>query len=344
MVSVNLPYKHNHASRRRERGLTLIELLVSLVIGLVLILGVWLLLSNSRASFHTSQTQAHILDNGRYALHVLGRDLKHAGSFGQISKPDLIEGGAVMPAASGDCANLFYVNLAQRVYGVDLSNAAVANPFNGTCLPNSALQADSDVLVVRYAEPIAVLDTDIGVNAGEAFIQANVSRGQLFVAAANGSTTPTFAPDQNFKLIAHVYYVHKHTQGTDGIPSLRRIELGAGSGGLEMTSSVVLSGVENMQIQFGINACTTQNCPDVINSYVDASNAMFDNTLWSTPAAQTAANQIEAIKMWLLIRGEGIEPAESFPTSYTLGNFNVTGLDANVRREVFSGVFNVRNR
>lgn len=67
---------------RRMRGISLVELMIGITLGLLLLLGLSsLYLSNSlaRAEFNKSAEQ---IENGRYALDVLARDLELAGFMG----------------------------------------------------------------------------------------------------------------------------------------------------------------------------------------------------------------------------------------------------------------------
>jgi len=71
------------AHRRNMRGFTLIELMVSVTIGLILLLFLSSLYFNSRASSRLNDDNARIQEDGRYALSLIGRNLMQAG-FGHM--------------------------------------------------------------------------------------------------------------------------------------------------------------------------------------------------------------------------------------------------------------------
>ncbi|WP_395822670.1 PilW family protein [Collimonas sp.] len=71
------------AQRRHTDGFTLIELMVSVTIGLILLLFLSSLYFNSRASVRLNDDNARIQEDGRYALSLIGRNLMQAG-FGHM--------------------------------------------------------------------------------------------------------------------------------------------------------------------------------------------------------------------------------------------------------------------
>ncbi|MFC5472609.1 PilW family protein [Paraherbaspirillum soli] len=72
------------SSRRRgTQGFTLIELMVSVTIGMILVLFVSSLYFNSKSSYRLNDDNARIQEDGRFALSVIGRSLMQAG-YGNI--------------------------------------------------------------------------------------------------------------------------------------------------------------------------------------------------------------------------------------------------------------------
>lgn len=70
---------------RRSRGLTLVELLLALTLGLILVLGVSQVAISSRTT-HASQQAAMLLqDDARFALGKMIQDIRQAGMFGCLA-------------------------------------------------------------------------------------------------------------------------------------------------------------------------------------------------------------------------------------------------------------------
>jgi len=322
----------------RQRGLSLIELMIALVIGLIVVAGVMRLLVNSRSAYSTSEAQVHMLEGARFALDQMSRDLRMAGAFGPNSWASTIGGrrGAVdeLPAATGDCAAGFYIDLERRLYAIDDS---ATNPYIGVCIRSEiGAMPGSDMLAVRYADGSAVADADLAENT--VYVQSRSTRGQLFV----GSDAPTFNPDGNHRLISHLYYVSPHTVTGDGIPALHRLSLAVGAG-LVMQDEVLVSGVEGLQLQFGVDDCQFSPCDGDVNRYVDANNALFGGLGWPNI---DAVENIRVVRLWLLMRTPGDKHEVGLDTSgsFQMGSFTATFDNDGVRRKLFSTAVNLRNR
>lgn len=67
-----------------QKGLSLVELMVAMVIGLFLIAGVSKIFLDSKKTYSFQQSLARIQENGRMALEFLGRDIRMAGFTGCV--------------------------------------------------------------------------------------------------------------------------------------------------------------------------------------------------------------------------------------------------------------------
>ncbi len=108
---------------RHQAGLSLIELMIALLIGLVLILGLIQVFAASRQAYQLSQGIARNQENGRFAMDFLSRDLRMAGHTGCVNDQQLLTANAAGFPIGGNIRSLF-LNEADR------NNNAVANiPF-----------------------------------------------------------------------------------------------------------------------------------------------------------------------------------------------------------------------
>lgn len=149
-----------------ERGFTLIEMMISLTIGLVIVAAlVGVLVSNSQSA-KTNDRTAELQSNGRYALDHLKRELHHAGYRGYT--PVAPQSGAWVTAITGECgaptAPLGFVkNVRQAVWGANDNN-----PFAGDCLSAANAKYDnninSDVLVIRHSSGTPTLAANAVAN------------------------------------------------------------------------------------------------------------------------------------------------------------------------------------
>ena len=121
----------------------------------------------------------------------------------------------------------------------------------------------------------------------------------------------------------------------DGLPSLRRADLAVGP---SMESEVLLTGVEDFQLEFGVDL--TEDAQ--VNSYVNASRidinlGVLDDLEWNN-------GDVIAVRVWLLMRSErqdrdNIGSAQTF---YMAGK-NITTPNDGYRRHLVSGVVKLRN-
>jgi len=71
-------------SSRTSRGLSLVELLVSLALGLMIISGMLTLLARNSETRGEIEKAGRQVENGRYAIQRLSEDLHHAGFYGEF--------------------------------------------------------------------------------------------------------------------------------------------------------------------------------------------------------------------------------------------------------------------
>jgi len=165
------------AKPRRNRGFSLVELLISITLGLLLIAGLIQLFASSKVTFNTTEAAARIQENGRFSLEVLKRELREAGTHGFCAaKLDIINH---LDTTCGSVGKDLYDPdrpLVGWEYGgtgpgdsftlpVNLDPAATAiapsdwlsSADSGTDLPvllQNRVLPGSDVLMLRRLEPI----------------------------------------------------------------------------------------------------------------------------------------------------------------------------------------------
>lgn len=180
-------------SRRGQRGLSLIELMISITLGLVLLTGLVTYFVNASNNQREMLRSAQQIENGRFALDVLMEDLRHAGFYGAYY-------GYTTPTTLPDpCDNS--VSALQAALGLPVQGyqaAALASKpspdsncvtFSSTSFLSAAnLAAGSDILVVRYAEPAAEAIGATGVS-GQRYLQANSA--SALVQTGTGTLTCT---------------------------------------------------------------------------------------------------------------------------------------------------------
>ncbi len=159
-----------HLRMTRQAGLSLIELMIAMVIGLVIIAGVGQILLSGRQSYNTQSGTSALQENGRFALFYLQRDIRMAG----------------FPRSAGPGSAL-------AIDSPFISNPAEASESGQ--VTQDGLDGASDQIVIRYQSDSSVLNSDndcLGQAVGAGAIVINryfVTDGALSC-RGNGNNTP----------------------------------------------------------------------------------------------------------------------------------------------------------
>lgn len=315
--------KNIHNTRRLQRGFSLIEMMLAMLIGIILMGGILSVYTNTRDLQRSSEDQVNLVTDARFAMETIGYDLRHAGVFGGTNVPDLItcrRGDAscpsALPAAAGDCFTQWYSDISQPIFG---SNNVV--PPGYTCILNH--EPNTDVLVVRYADSNEVDTADLV--AGTAYVRSNYLAGQLFV----GTTQPVIPDDDgtltaNRQLYSRAYYISNFTNTPgDGQPALRRVDL---INGPQVQDQLILPGATNLQVQYGEDL----DADGAIDEFVNAD-------------AVTDFSKVYAVRLWVLIKTEREEQGLDTARTYTIAGTTVNTPNDGFRRLLASSVIKMRN-
>jgi len=90
----------------KQRGLSLVELMVAMLISLFLTAGLFTMFSMSSSNVTTTSQFNQLQENGRIALAIMERDLSQLGFMGDITGTDFIIGSNTTissTAVAADC-------------------------------------------------------------------------------------------------------------------------------------------------------------------------------------------------------------------------------------------------
>ncbi len=129
----------------RQQGFSLVELMISLVLGLLLSAGVVTVFLSSKKTYQTQDAVSQIQENARFAEEFIARDTRMAGYSGCSNQ---------MPTANViQNAGLNVLNFDRGIEGYDGDSGALPAMFPGAL-------AGSDVLVIHQTE----LNSELVVN------------------------------------------------------------------------------------------------------------------------------------------------------------------------------------
>ena len=341
-------------SKRRARGLTLIELLVSLAIGSLLIIGAVTVYSQSRTTYRVSDTVARLQENARYALSIIEPDVQLAGYYGFSNYPDdfgFIRGGATGSRVSA--ANLMLTNTAVPVGGdviecgpnfavnvlTTIDSGLRDNQYGLQCAPASAdgstvaiaARNGADSLTIRHASVVRT-------NAAAGRVQLIASRlgGNYIFSDGTVPTAVDLNPDmiEVRDLIVRTYYVatNSETPARVGLPSLRVKRLAPGP---TFVDEEVISGVEDLQVQYGIAPLVDKDFDG------DPETPLGSAVAYVSPPVDPAF-RVVSIRLWLMMRAEQAEPGFIDNNTYEYGGKSVPKNDK-FRRVLVSRTIQLRN-
>lgn len=341
---------------QRQAGLSLIELMVAITIGLFILVGLVSVFATSNQTYMDLGRASQQIESGRFAVQVLVDDISHAGFYGRASTPPATPASAD-PCVNNDVAAL----LAATALPLQGYDAPATSPITA-CLPVENHLAGTDILVVRRVDSTMAAGDAIAIPAGALtanglYLQSNADSNQppvIAVAtgaggAAAGSTAEAgiftlrnkdlafLAPIRKYHV--HIYFVAPCSVPAGGgsvctgpnddngrpIPTLKRLELAANG---TMNVIPLVEGIENLQIDYGIDA-DKDSVPDT--GYVAAPAAFAD---WAN---------VVSVRINVLSRQ--VEPSASYTDdkTYDMGVAGTVSPGGAYKRHVYNAVIRIVN-
>jgi type IV pilus assembly protein PilW len=272
---------------RADRGFSLIELMISLVIGLVILGALVALFSGTSRANREMSTANSVIENGRFALQLLESDVVHGGFWGAyvplyddqtaIDTPPDVPEAVPDPCLAYSVADwdtayvLGLLAIPVQVYGSDTVDAGSSCEDVVT-----DAQPNSDVLVVRHAdtcvagapncEPdtpnwlyfqssLCTLECDDDPEVGRFVLDTTRvdAADDDAVFSLRRRDGVTLADKRRF--VSNLYYVRDFAvTADDGIPTLMRSSFVLDGGALDHVAAVPLvEGVEAIRIELGVD-------------------------------------------------------------------------------------------
>ena len=232
--------------RYLQHGITLVELMVAMVIGLVLSGAAIMIYSNSKHTFGVQVNIANVQENGRYVLQLLQEDIRMAGYWGLNYRPKSIKTVEAI-TLNNECAEGWSTDTTKPIHVLNNDNSSYA-----TCISDVDYKSGTDILTVRHASSTTIADHDIV--AGDVYLHTSLTSGALFVADTDGTLDTGIdvkeLPATNHRLSVHAYYVRPWSQTVDdGIPTLARKVIS----GTSVVAEPLAEYVEDLQVTLGLD-------------------------------------------------------------------------------------------
>ena len=185
-------------------GVSLVEMMIALVIGMIIMLGVIQIFAASQTASRLSEGASRVQENARFAMDFLERDLRMAGHMGCVNDQAHIVKNLGDPvnhmAASAATGSGSPLDFSVSIQGYEAPNTApggvltLGGAWTAPNLPKSinlvpAPAGGSDVLVLRFLGADGVPVNQIALNGGTSTVTGAVDPMKRLV--KDGVGTPT---------------------------------------------------------------------------------------------------------------------------------------------------------
>jgi type IV pilus assembly protein PilW len=321
-----------------QRGFTLLEMMISLFIGVLILGGVMFTYIGMKVTTKDTMTIGELQETGRLAINIMQRDIEQVGFWGTFYEDSFAaKNTETLSAPSGDCfegvnngsfpdfssgSNFRSIYAKKADSGTELN--CVKNPIKG-----------SDILQIKFLQgkQIIIEPGNNNTQDDENYFIAEQEKAQYvrgIIAPGTLNVSATVWPYSH-----HVYYLAKQTYKVNNksltVPALMRSRLVNDA----MKTETIMEGVENMRFVFGLDT-TGDNRVDTYRSINDM-----------TPSDWETRRRILTVQMFLLIRA--LQPDAGLKVknqTYTLGedaNKRELKFTDNFRRTVFTTTIRLNN-
>jgi type IV pilus assembly protein PilW len=352
-----------HRSRQPRggmRGMSLVELMIAITLGLMILGGVVGIFSATSSARNEVERTSRQIENGRYAMEVLTDDLRLAGFNGELNF-DLVAPPVSLPDPCSTTATDWSTAVPLHVQGYD-------NGSNPPACIGSSLKSGTDIIAVRRVR---------GCTAGTSGCPAATS-GTPYIQVSQCTTDPTTTPfvlglygTTTYSLrkkdcttaaslreyLARTYFISTDNGAGQPIPTLKRREMTGST-----TSEVPLvEGIEYMQFVYGIDykdqlgtsyalAVADTGRDGIVDAYTaDPSTFVPGDCPAATCTPAHNWRNVMTVQIYLLARNIETSPGYTDTKTYNLGT-DTTGAAVSVgpfndgyRRHVYSSVVRVVN-
>ena len=325
----------------RRAGFSLVELMVSMTIGLMLLATLLVVFANASSARGELERASRQIENGRYAVELLSDDLRIAGFLGEVNV-----GALAAPAALPDPCSIVPADweaaMPVHIQGYDAGFGAPP------CIP-ADLKPNTDILVVRRARTCVAGSAGCEpAIAGKPYVQSTLCNTETtpYVIGPFGATAfplmrkDCATPAALREYVVNVYFISDNNRAGQNIPTLMRLEL---TGPLVVQVPLV-EGIEEFNVGYGIDN-DGDGQPDAYTS--DPTNYTYPGCTTCT-AVSNWTNVVTA-QLHVLARSPERSPRHVDTKTYSLG-FDAAGSAITVgpkndgyRRHVYTAMVRIVN-
>jgi type IV pilus assembly protein PilW len=339
-------------ARKRSLGISLIEMLVAIALGMVVVAALAMLYANvSRGNLEMSKSN-QMIENGRFAGQLLTADVQLAGFWGPIDYltptevPDPCLSYAAWPTDAALLAAYKDNLVTIPVQGFE-SGAPYATCGSGL----ATVLANSHVLFVRHAHNCPVgagcdRPTDTGPHVQISGCRTEVTPEPAYVLetlAQMDARAPRIRAKgcaievERRRMISSIYYL---ANGATGIPTLMRA---AYENGAFSPAQPMVEGIEAFQVEYGIDDLGSNGLPITATNPADGNADRYQTCSAATPCTLAVLQNTVAVRLSFLARN--LEPTAGHvdTKSYQIGPLAIAAPNDGYKRHAFTTTIRLVN-
>lgn len=321
-------------SSQRQRGLTLVELLVAVAINLVVVLVAAYLYLNGRSTQQAVEERSALFENGQLALELLGQEIGNAGFYPAHMK----EPGVTIAVNRGRYVNPQPAVAAYSagVFGCD------SGRFDGTVCQSSVGSKDfrGDGVVLNYFTDDAMMTT-AGARAdcqGNRVDNATTINTDTRLGAAKDLVNR--APEHPL-FVSNAYTLTDVAYPTASGRTISTFGLACrGIGSAAPMYQMLVPGIEQLRIRYGLRDASGMRA----TTYVDAKGASDAGTITVNDESMTGWERVVSVQVCVVARSLTETRFRGAGAETRLDCDGATLPNDGVQRRRFMQVFAVKNR
>lgn len=289
-------------TRPMQRGFSLVELMVTIVVALLLLVGIARVFLTSKQSYRVQESTSRMQENIRIASDYFSRYLRLADFWGGVHARDLSVLGTLSYGGRGACKDAWIVNPQGGLIGY---TGGTSTPIGlaADCLAGRGYVTGSDAIAVRYANPdrfVTTLQlqgsaTDLAVN-GKYYLRAKVGQSAVLFDVLDSAQRSTVIAStipgdvdsgvMNYQFQNVLFYIETNDFGRGPVPTLSMLKTLSN----DLRPDQLVDGIEMLAFAYGLDT----NDDLQVDSYREAG----DITNWS---------QVLSVRVSFIARGDELD-------------------------------------
>lgn len=244
---------------KKQLGMSLVELMIALVIGLILSAALITIYVSNKKVFWDSEAAATLQENNRFVLKLITNDLRMSGFYGGVDFKFIKQN--VADLSTGSCKRGETLNEGNELEGGVVTEfeydvpiwAVEAGEIVPSCLLGRNVDTTTDILFIKHARKKSLSDSD-STDANKTYIISRHDNGGHYDGTDDTALNSKISasgeyPNGNiWEYIYHVYFVYKPSGAV--YSQLKRMKLSKSGWGAPET---VAEGVEDLHYIFGVH-------------------------------------------------------------------------------------------